>query len=154
MDINGIQSWLQLNMSSLPTGCCAVQWAMWKGGGLTCRDRLISSENYLLLGFLLAMQSHTVLLLVRQSVTQDNCSISVSYPSSSKLKWWKNLSPLETEISLLKRVELGQETIQSRNKVLLFILNYGDHPKLTNTRSSMSQQQYPHKVSCSQHLAG
>ena len=21
------------DMSSLPTGCCAVQWAMWKGGG-------------------------------------------------------------------------------------------------------------------------
>ena len=21
------------NMSSSPTGCCAVQWAMWKGGG-------------------------------------------------------------------------------------------------------------------------
>ena len=32
-------------------------------------DRLNSSENYLLLGFLLAMQSQTVLLLVRQSVT-------------------------------------------------------------------------------------
>ena len=57
------------NMSSSPTGCCAVQWAMWKGGGLTSRDRLNSSENYLLLGFLLAMPSQTVLLLVRQSVT-------------------------------------------------------------------------------------
>ena len=56
------------NMSSLPTGCCAVQWAMWKGGGLTSRDRLNSSENYLLLGFLLATPSQTVLLLVRQSV--------------------------------------------------------------------------------------
>ena len=58
-----------INMSSSPTGCCAVQWAMRKGGGLTSRDRLNSSENYLLLGFLLAMQSQTVLLLVRQSVT-------------------------------------------------------------------------------------
>ena len=73
-------------MSSSATGCCAVQWAMWKGGGLTSRDRLNSSENYLLLGFILAMQSQTVLLLVRQSVTLDNCSISVSYPSSSKVK--------------------------------------------------------------------
>ena len=58
-----------INMSSSPTGCCAVQWAMWKGGGLTSRDRLNSSENYLLLGFLLAMPSQTVLLLVRQSLT-------------------------------------------------------------------------------------
>ena len=38
---------------------------MWKGGGLTSRDRLNSSENYLLLGFLLAIQSQSVLLLVR-----------------------------------------------------------------------------------------
>ena len=59
----------QVNMSSSPTGCCAVQWAMWKGGGLTSRDRLNSSENYLLLGFLLAMSSQTVLLLFRQSLT-------------------------------------------------------------------------------------
>ena len=57
------------NMTSLPTGCCAVQRAMWKGGGLTSRDRLNSSENYLLLGILLAVPSQTVLLLVRQSVT-------------------------------------------------------------------------------------
>ena len=74
------------NMSSSPTGCSAVQWAMWKGGGLTSRDRLDSSENYLLLGFLLARPSQTFLLLVRQPTTQDNCSISVSYPSSSKVK--------------------------------------------------------------------
>ena len=60
---------LQINMSSLPTGCCAIQWAMWKGGGLTSCDRLNSSENYLLLGFLLAMPSQTVLLLVRKSLT-------------------------------------------------------------------------------------
>jgi hypothetical protein len=39
------------------------------GGGLTSRERLNSSENYLLLGFLFAMQSQTVFLLVRQSVT-------------------------------------------------------------------------------------
>ena len=25
--------WLGLNMSSMPTGCCVVQWAMWKGRG-------------------------------------------------------------------------------------------------------------------------
>ena len=29
-----------VNMLSLPTGWCAAQWAMWKGGGLTSRDRL------------------------------------------------------------------------------------------------------------------
>ena len=56
-------------MSSSPTGCRAAQWAMWKGGDITSRDRLNSSENYLLLGFLLAMQLQTVLLLVKQSVT-------------------------------------------------------------------------------------
>ena len=55
----------KVNMSSSPTGCCAVQWAMWKGGGLTSCDRLNSSENYLLLGFLLAMPSQTVLLLAK-----------------------------------------------------------------------------------------
>ena len=39
---------------------------MWKGGGLTSRDRLNSSDKYLLLVFLLAMPSQTVLLLVRK----------------------------------------------------------------------------------------
>ena len=100
------------NMSSLPTGCCAVQWAMWKGGGLTSRDRLDSSENYLLLGFLLVRLSQTVLLLVRQPITQNNCSISVSYRSSSNVTRWKNLLTLENKMKLLKRVELGQETIK------------------------------------------
>ena len=99
-------------MSSLPTGCCAVQWAMWKGGGLTSRDRLDSSENYLLLGFLLVRLSQTVLLLVRQPITQNNCSISVSYRSSSNVTRWKNLLTLENKMKLLKRVELGQETIK------------------------------------------
>ena len=37
------------NMLPLPTGCCAVHWAMWKGGGLTSCDRLFISDNYLLL---------------------------------------------------------------------------------------------------------
>ena len=59
----------EYNMSSSPTGCCAVQWAMWKGGGLTSRDRANSSENYLLLGFLLVKPSQAVLLLVKQSFT-------------------------------------------------------------------------------------
>ena len=108
-------------MSSSPTGCCAVQWAMWKGGGLTSRDRLDSSENYLLLGFLLVRLSQTVLLLVRQPITQNYCSISVSYRSSSNVKWWKNTVTFETEIPLFKRVELGQETVQSRNEVLPFL---------------------------------
>ena len=53
-----------VNMLSSSTGCCAVQWAIWKGGCLTSRDRLTSSENYLLLGFLLTMPSQTVLLSV------------------------------------------------------------------------------------------
>ena len=48
--------------------CCPVGYVE-RGGGLTSRDRPDSLENYLLLGFLLAMQSQTVLLLVRQSVT-------------------------------------------------------------------------------------
>ena len=54
-------------MSSLPTLCCAVQWAMWKGGGLTSHDRLSRSESYLLLGFLLAKPLQLVFLLVRHS---------------------------------------------------------------------------------------
>ena len=94
--------------------CCAVQWAMWKGEGLSSRDRLNRSENYLPLGFLLVMTSQSVHLLFRQSVTLDNCSILVSYPSSSKVKCWKNAMTLETQIPLVKRVELGQETIQSK----------------------------------------
>ena len=111
-------------MSSSPTGCCAVQWAMWKGGGLTSRDRLDSSENYLLLGFLLVRLSQNVLLLVRQPITQNNCSISVSYRSSSNVTWLKNLLTLENKMKLLKRVELGQETIKSKNEVLPFFVNY------------------------------
>ena len=137
-------------MLSSPTGWCAVQWSMWKG--------LNSSENYLLLGFLLAMSSQTLLLLFIQSVTKDIFSSSVFYLSSSKVKWWKNSVTLETEIPLFKRVELCQETIQSRNEVFPFFLNYGDHPrnvnKPTNTIYSSSQQQYPYSVSCYQHLAG
>ena len=111
-------------MSSSPTGCCAVQWAMWKGGGLTSCDRLDSSENYLILGFLLVRLSQTVLLLVRQPITQNNCSISVSYRSSSNVTRWKNLLTLENKMKLLKRVELGQETIKSKNEVLPFFVNY------------------------------
>ena len=42
--------------------CCPVGYVE---RGLTSRDRLNSSDNYLLLGFLLAMPSQTVLLLVR-----------------------------------------------------------------------------------------
>ena len=49
-------------VSSLPTGCFAAQWAMWKGEGLTSCDRLNSSEDYLMLGFLLARPSQSLLL--------------------------------------------------------------------------------------------
>ena len=111
-------------MSSSPTGCSAVQWAMWKGGGLTSRDRLNSSENYLLLGFLLVRPSQTFLLLVRQPTTQDNCSISVSYRSSSNVTWLKNLLTSENKMKLLKRVELGQETVKSKNEVLPYFMNH------------------------------
>ena len=39
---------------------------------------------------------------------------------------------LETEILLFKNVEIGQETIQSRNEVLylFFVVNYGDDKKM------------------------
>ena len=47
--------------------CCPVGYV--EREGLTFRDRLNSSENYLLLAFLLATPSHYLLLLVRQSVT-------------------------------------------------------------------------------------
>ena len=47
----------RINMLSFPTGYCAVQWAMWKRGGLTSRDRLYSSESYLLICFLLEIPS-------------------------------------------------------------------------------------------------
>ena len=70
----------------------------------------------------------------------------------------ENSVTLETEIQPFKRVELGQENIESRNEVFKFFLNYGDHPqnvnKLTNTIYSSSQEQYPDSVSCYQHLAG
>ena len=90
-----------------------VSLFLWNRGGLViARDRLDSSENYLLLGFLLVSLSQTVLLLVRQPITQNNCSISVSYRSSSNVTRWKNLLTLENKIRLLKRVELGQETIK------------------------------------------
>ena len=102
----------------LSSGLCG------KGGGLTSRDRPNRSENYLLLGFLLVMPSQSVLLLVGQSATQDKCSISVSHPRSSNVKLWENSVILETEIPLVKRVELGQETIQSRHEVLPFFVNY------------------------------
>ena len=100
----------------LSSGLCG------KGGGLTSRDRLDSSENYLLLGFLLVRLSQTVLLLVRQPITQNNCSISLSYRSSNYVTRWKNLLTLENKMKLLKRVELGLETKKSKNEVLPFFL--------------------------------
>ena len=59
-----------------------------------------------------------MLLLVSQSLIHYNCSISVSYPSSSNVKWKFNSMTLETEMTLFKRVELGQETIKSLNEFL------------------------------------
>ena len=69
-------------------------------------------------GTLLVMPSQSVLVLVRQSVFQSNLSISVSYHSCSKVKWWTNFVIIETEITLFKRVELCQETIQSKKAYL------------------------------------
>ena len=40
---------------------------------------------------------------------------------------------LATEIPLFKRVELGQETIQSRNEILPVFVNYGDHKQCKQT---------------------
>ena len=62
------------------------QWAIWKGGGLTSHDRPNRLENYLLLGLLVGQPSQSVLRLVSQSVMQDDCSISVSYPKSSNVE--------------------------------------------------------------------
>ncbi len=102
--------------------CCPVGYV--ERRGLTSRDRLDSSENYLLLGFQLVRLFQTVLLLVRQQITQNICSISVSYRSSSNVTWLKNLLTLENKMKLLKTVELGQETIKSKNEVLPFFVNY------------------------------
>ena len=102
----------------LSSGLCG------KAGEFTSSERLNRSENYLLLGFLLIMPSQSVLLFARQSVTQDNCSILVSYPSSSKVKLLKFSDLQETEITHFKRVELCQETIQSRYEVMPLFVNY------------------------------
>ena len=59
---------------SAPICChCPLDAVLSSGKGLTSRDRLNRSDNYLLRGF----------LLVSQSVMQDNCSISFSYLRSS-----------------------------------------------------------------------
>ena len=63
------------------------------------------------------MPSQSLLVLVRQSVIQSVLSISVSYHSCSKVKWWTNFVFIETEITLFKRVELCQETIQSKKLI-------------------------------------
>ena len=53
------------NMSSLPTGYAILSSELCRKGGPTSRDRFNSIDNYLLLGFLVAMPSQNVLLLVR-----------------------------------------------------------------------------------------
>ena len=68
----------------------------------------------MLLGFPLVMASHSVLILVRQVVPQDNCSISVSS------KQWKISVILENKITFFKNLELGQETLQTSDEVLHF----------------------------------
>ena len=107
--------WLHAVLSS---GLCG------KEGEPTSCYTLNRSENYLLLSFLLVLPLQSVLLLVRQIVTQGNSSISVSYHSFSKVILWENLVTIETEITLFKRVELCQETTQSKNVVLPFCVNY------------------------------
>ena len=64
-----------------------------------------------------------MLLLVSQSVIQGNCSLLVSFPISSEIEWKLISVTLETEMTILKRMELGQETIQSKNEVLSFDVN-------------------------------
>ena len=61
--------------------CCPVGYVE----SLTYRDRLNSSENYLQLGFLLVMPLQPVLLLVRQSLIQDNFQSQFSTPVPVKL---------------------------------------------------------------------
>ena len=81
-----------------------------------------SSENYLMLGFLFARPSQSVLLLVRQAITQDNCSILVSYPSSCNVISLKNLFNFKKKDDAFKKGELGQETI--KNKIEGFPFSY------------------------------
>ena len=130
-------------------------------GGITSCDRLNSSENYLLQGFLLARPEQSVLLLVRQSITQDNCSISVSYPSYSDVAWLKNLLTQEINRKLWKRVELGQETIKSKTEGLHFMSIMKFHEehlwnvnKKPKTRCLNSERQHPESISCFQQLTG
>ena len=59
----------------------------------------------------------TIFPCIGQAVFQSNLSISVSYHSCSKVKWWTNFVIIETEITLFKRVELCQETIQSKKLI-------------------------------------
>ena len=116
--------------------------------------KLNRSENYMLLGFLLVLLLQAVLLLVRQTVTPGNISISVFYHSFSKVITLreKKMWTIETHITLFKRVELCQETIQSEIMVLPFFVEYktprkqNNVSKLRNTRYLASEQQYSDSV--------
>ena len=122
------------NMSSSPTGCCAVQW---KGGGPTSRDRLNSSENYLLLGFLLAMPSQktTMKIFVMQKKMGGETSrwlyvlgsrmsffsrsvkmsrrhnVWVAKCLGDTMSWWQNVSPAKCQgvkMSLRQNVKVSK----------------------------------------------
>ena len=54
---------------------------------------------------------------------QGNCYLLVSFPISSEVEWKLISMTLETEMTILKWLELGQETIQSKNEVLSFDVN-------------------------------
>ena len=135
--------------------CCSV--AIWKGGGLNCRNRLNSSDNYLLPGFLLVSPHN---LCSYWSVIQDNLSISVSYPSSSNVKCWTNLLTLETKMTPFKRGELGQQIWQSKIEFLPFSVNYESAWRLskkcnqTNEHQIFNPEENPDYVSCFLQLGG
>ena len=107
-------------MLSSPTGCCAVQWAMWKGGGalpsvtgLTVQRIICCWASYWPCPYKLSSNWSGSLPL----------KITVLYqfptPVPVKLNDGK-FSDLQKQDITFKWVELGQETIQSRNEVLAF----------------------------------
>ena len=102
----------------LSSGLCGKEEALPPVTGLTLTVHRSSAR------LPICQPSHTVLLVLSQSVIQNNCFISVSYPSSSKVKSCTNLVTLETKITLFKRGELGQETFKTKNESLPFSVNY------------------------------
>ena len=105
-------------------------------------------------GALLVMPSQSVLLLIRQSVTQGNCSISVFNHSFSKVKWWENIVTIETEIKWWNYVRKLYKVRKEFCHFLWIMKPHEDHPKNGNTWYSASVQQYSDSVCSFQHLTG